>query len=133
MYAPTARNATRFSRRERTRVAKDTLKKRCACSSPPSFPLSLCSAFPPSFLACWASAQRPTAQPVPGSIPSGSCSLFLKIIGKFSPKSEIQNSKSENEVILEVSIIARSELKKFLKKSKDLYFWFTVCSQKNRQ
>jgi hypothetical protein len=37
----------------------------------------------------------------------------LKIIGEFSPKSEIQNSKSENEVILEVSIIARSELKKF--------------------
>jgi hypothetical protein len=90
------------------------------------------SAFPPSFLACWTSAQRPTAQPVPGSIPGGSCSLFLKIIGEFSPKSEIQHSKLEKEVILEVFMIARSELKKFFKKSRDLYFWFTVCSQNNK-
>jgi hypothetical protein len=34
-------------------------------------------------------------------------------MGEFSPKREIQNSKLENEVILEVSIIARSELKFF--------------------
>jgi hypothetical protein len=130
MYVRTARNATRFSRRERARVGKDTLKKGCACSLPPSLPLSVCSAFPPSFLACWTSAQRPTAEPVPGSIPNGSCRLFLKTIGEFSPKSEIQNSKLENEVILEVFIIARSELNFIFFKSKDLYFWFTVCSQK---